>query len=176
MSDSIKLQSTEYYTAAKNELLKESKDANVFALPKIDKISINVGIGDFKNDSKLRSDVEKYLFQLTGQKPKVVQSKVSVAGFKLRKGEPIGMVLTLRGKRMYDFLLNLVFLSLPRTRDFRGIPDSSFDKEYKSYSLGIRSSSVFPLIGFDTGINFGMQINLVFNQGREENKKTSTKT
>ncbi|NJK71274.1 MAG: hypothetical protein HC932_03415 [Thermales bacterium] len=108
---------------------------------------------------------------MTGQKPKVVQSKVSVAGFKLRKGEPIGMVLTLRGKRMYDFLLNLVFLSLPRTRDFRGIPDSSFDKEYKSYSLGIRSSSVFPLIGFDTGINFGMQINLVFNQGREENKK-----
>jgi len=170
MSDSIKLQSTKYYTNSKDELLKESK-ANVFALPSIEKISINVGVGDFKNDSKVRADIEKFLHQLTGQKPKVVQSKVSIAGFKLRKGEPIGMVLTLRGQRMHDFLLGLVYLALPRTRDFRGISDSSFDKNYKSYSLGIKNSSIFPLIGFDSGVNFGMQVNIVFKEGREENKK-----
>jgi large subunit ribosomal protein L5 len=168
MSTNLKIKSTENYEKARLELGKQEK-LHSFATPKIEKISINVGVGDYKNDAKARADIEKYLVQLTGQKPKLVASRLSISGFKLRKGEPVGMVVTLRGRRMYDFLTNLVFLALPRTRDFRGITDTSFDKKYKSYSLGISSSSIFPTIGFDSTINFGMQINIVFTTTSPKN-------
>ncbi len=170
MSDTLKLKSKENYTNNVESLIKELK-LNKFEAPQIEKISINVGIGDYKNDSKARADIEKYVYSLAGQKPKVIASRLSIAGFKLRKGEPVGMQLTLRGQKMYDFLVNLVYLALPRTRDFRGISSSSFDKNYKSYSLGIPNTSVFPAIGFDSTVNFGMQINIVFKTGSENNKK-----
>jgi large subunit ribosomal protein L5 len=169
--NALKTNSTEYYQNAKNLLKQENETANSFALPDISKISINIGLGKYKNDSKARQEVEYYLVSATGQKPKVVESRLSIAGFKLRKGEPVGLVVTLRGKKMKDFLINLVYLSLPRTRDFKGVKSTSFDANFNSYSLGIESASVFPLVGFDLSVPFGMQINITFKNKDVKNKR-----
>lgn len=168
---SLTITSTEYFEKSQDILAKEGKDVNVFEISSIDKVSINVGIGDYKNDSKARSEIESYLFNLTGQKPKVVTSKLSIAGFKLRAGEPVGYTVTLRKKKMHDFILQLIYIALPRTRDFKGIKSSSFAKNTKSYSLGIPSSSIFPVIGFDSSVKFGLQVNIVFKESRETNKE-----
>lgn len=167
----LKLSSQEYFDSASKSLLADHKDLNSFNLSSIDKISINVGVGYYKNDSKARSDIEKYLTKLTGQKPKAVAAKLSIAGFKLRKGEQVGFAITLRGKKMQDFLLNLIYIALPRSRDFKGIKAGSFDKNYRSYSLGLPSGSIFPIIGFDIPVKFGMQINIVFKADGEINKE-----
>jgi large subunit ribosomal protein L5 len=131
-------------------------------------ISINVGVG--KYESKEKQEIVNFLHKITGQKPKQVKSRKSISNFKLRKGEINGVVVTLRGKKMYDFLLSLVYLALPVTRDFRGLKKNSFDKNYSSYSLGIPSTSIFPQVGFDAPVNFGMQINICFSTNTEENK------
>ncbi len=167
----IKLQSHQYFLDASKELSKKYQDINIFSLSKIDKISINVGIGKFKNDSKLRMEIEKYLTAITGQQPKVIDSKLSIAGFKLRKGEPVGLAVTLRGKKMEDFFLHLIYVALPRSRDFKGLKNNSFDKAFSSYSLGIDSTTIFPVIGFDSSVQFGMQINIVFKTKHEQNKE-----
>jgi large subunit ribosomal protein L5 len=167
----LKINSTEYYQNAKSLLKSENDSVNVFALPDIKKISINIGLGKYKNDSKARQEIESYLVAATGQTPKVVESRLSIAGFKLRKGEPVGLVVTLRGKKMKDFLINLVYLSLPRTRDFKGVKNTSFDSNYNSYSLGIESASILPLVGFDLSVPFGMQINITFKNKDEQNKR-----
>lgn len=170
-STALKISSQEYLNKAYQELAKQHKDKNVFDLSAIDKVSINVGVGDYKNDSKARADIESYLNKLTGQKPKTVASKVNIAGFKLRKGEPVGFALTLRGKKMHDFLLHLIYIALPRSRDFKGIKATAFDARYRSYSLGIPTAAIFPVIGFDISVRFGMQINVVFKQDGEANKE-----
>lgn len=167
----LKLSSQEYVEQAKQELAKNHKQKNIFDLASIEKVSINVGIGDYKNDSKARTDIEGYLTKLTGQKPKTVASRVNIAGFKLRKGEPVGFAVTLRGKKMQDFLLHLIYIALPRSRDFKGIKKTAFDARYRSYSLGIPSAAIFPVIGFDIPVRFGMQINVVFKHDGEENKE-----
>lgn len=167
----LKTSSVEYYQNAKNLLKSENVDINLFAISDITKISINVGLGKYKNDSKARQEIESYITAATGQKPKIVESKLSIAGFKLRKGEPVGVVVTLRGKKMRDFLINLVYLSLPRNRDFKGIKATSFDSNYNSYSLGIESASIFPLIGFDLSVPFGVQINISFKNKDIKNKR-----
>jgi large subunit ribosomal protein L5 len=167
----LKMTSKEYYDTARITLSKNIKDSNQFNLSSIEKLSINIGIGDYKNDSKARADINDYLVSLTGQKPKLVNSKLNIAGFKLRKGEPVGYSVTLRGKKMNDFLIYLIYIALPRSRDFKGIKDTSFDPNFKSYSLGIPSATIFPAIGFDSNVKFGMQINLVFKSIGENNKK-----
>jgi large subunit ribosomal protein L5 len=167
----LKLSSNEYYVNAKQALKKENDSVNDFGLSDISKVSINVGLGKYKNDSKARQEIETYLIAATGQKPKVVESRLSIAGFKLRKGEPVGLVVTLRGKKMKDFLMNLIYLSLPRSRDFKGIKSTSFDSSLHSYSLGIESASIFPLVGFDLSVPFGMQINVTFKNRDEKNKR-----
>jgi large subunit ribosomal protein L5 len=167
----LKLNSNEYYINAKNSLKVELPDSNIFSVSDIEKVSINVGLGKYKNDSKARQDIESYISAATGQLPKVVESKVSIAGFKLRKGEPVGLIVTLRGKKMKDFLINLIYLSLPRTRDFKGIKNTSFDANFQSYSLGIESASIFPLVGFDLSTSFGMQINITFKNKDRNNKR-----
>jgi large subunit ribosomal protein L5 len=166
----LKITSKQFYVDAIDQLRKSNTKANTFSLTAIDKISINVGVGKYKNDTKARSDIENYLKTITGQNPKIIESKLSIAGFKLRKGEPVGMLVTLRGQKMYDFLMNLIYIALPRSRDFKGVKSTSFDKSYQSYSLGIESSSIFPLIGFDSNVPFGMQINIVFKKASIQNK------
>jgi large subunit ribosomal protein L5 len=169
--NALKISSTTLYKEAIKLLKKRDEKANPFSFSSIDKISINVGIGKYKNDTKARADIEKYLIAITGQQPKIIESRLSIAGFKLRKGEPVGMLVTLRGKKMEDFLIHLVYVALPRSRDFKGVKNTSFDKTNQSYSLGIDSSAIFPLIGFDASVQFGMQINIVFKKSSEQNKQ-----
>lgn len=159
----ITLSSTQYFETAYEKLQKENSKLNKFALPKIEKVCINVGIGKLF-DNKQKQQIVEYLTNLTGQKPKLITTRKSISGFKVRSGDVVGAILTLRGKKMQDFLFNLIYIALPRTRDFRGIKSSSFDSNYSCYSLGIPASSIFPAIGFDSDINFGLQINISFKQ------------
>ena len=141
---------------------------NIFDLPKVDKVSINIGVGRYENKDK--QVIAEYVHKITGQKPKLIKSRVSISNFKLRKGDINGISVTLRGQRAFDFLLTLVYVALPRIRDFKGLKVNSFDKQYSSYSLGLPTATIFPHIGFDAGINFGMQINVVFKTKSENNK------
>jgi large subunit ribosomal protein L5 len=169
----LTLNSQQAYTDVIDSLTKDNKDVNPFAISQIEKISINVGVG--KYDTKQQVEIADYLNKLTGNEPKKVPSKVSIAGFKLRKGQIVGLVSTLRGKKMRDFLTHLIYLALPRTRDFRGLKVDAFDKNEKVYSLGIENASIFPVIGFDTSVNFGMQINIVFKKASPMNRELLTK-
>jgi len=169
----ITLQSDAYYADARALLRQDHLDVNIFDLSSIDKVSINIGVG--KLDAKQKTDVVEYLAKITGQEPKQINSRVSIAGFGLRKGMTVGVVTTLRGKRMRDFLFNLIYLALPRTRDFRGVSSSGFDQSYKVYSLGIENASIFHAVGFDSSVQFGMQVNIVFKTPSSTNKELLTK-
>lgn len=166
----LKLTSEKYYSNARDSLIKtHNKEINIFDISTISKVSINVGIG--KYEAKQKKEIEEYLHKLTGQKPKIIASKVSIAGFKLRKGDMVGLLITLRGKKMHDFLMNLIYLALPRSRDFKGIKNTSFDQNVTGYSLGVENASIFPAVGFDSSVQFGMQINISFKKGSEMNKQ-----
>ena len=117
-------------------------------IPTIDKIVINMGIGDAVSNSKVLDEAVAELALITGQKPVITRAKKSIAGFRLREGMPIGCKVTLRGERMYDFLDKLVSISLPRVRDFRGVSKKSFDGR-GNYTLGVKEQLIFPEIDFD---------------------------
>ncbi len=166
---SLTLSATDYKTQALTKAKSIlGEDKSNFALPGLKMISINVGVGKF--ESKEKQEIYNYLYKITGQKPKQVKSRLSISNFKLRKGEINGIVVTLRGKKMYDFLLSLVYLALPVTRDFRGLKKNAFDKNYSSYSLGIPVCTIFPQVGFDSPVNFGMQINICFKTNTPDNR------
>ena len=116
--------------------------------PKVEKIVLNIGVGDAVSNSKLLDEAVNELTLITGQKPVITRAKKSIAGFKLREGAPIGCKVTLRGERMYEFLDKLVNISLPRVRDFRGVSNNSFDGR-GNYTLGIKEQLIFPEINFD---------------------------
>lgn len=116
--------------------------------PKIEKIVLNIGVGDAVSNSKLLDDAVAELALITGQKPVTTKAKKSIAGFKLREGMPIGCKVTLRGERMYEFLDKLVNISLPRVRDFRGVSADAFDGR-GNYTLGVKEQLIFPEINFD---------------------------
>lgn len=116
--------------------------------PKVEKIVLNIGVGDAVSNSKLLDDAVAELTLITGQKPVTTKAKKSIAGFKLREGMPIGCKVTLRGERMYEFLDKLVSISLPRVRDFRGVSNDSFDGR-GNYTLGVKEQLIFPEINFD---------------------------
>jgi large subunit ribosomal protein L5 len=122
--------------------------SSVMQVPKVEKIVINIGVGDAVNNSKLLDDAVAELTMIAGQKPLITKAKKSIAGFKLREGMPIGCKVTLRGEKMYEFLDKLVNISLPRVRDFRGVPKNSFDGR-GNYTLGIKEQLIFPEINFD---------------------------
>ncbi|RPA57989.1 50S ribosomal protein L5 [Aerococcus agrisoli] len=129
-------------------LIEKFNYSSIMQAPKLDKIVINMGVGDaVSNDKNLENAVEE-LTLIAGQKPVITTAKKSIAGFRLREGMPIGTKVTLRGDRMYDFLDKLVTVSLPRVRDFRGISNRSFDGR-GNYTLGIREQLIFPEIDFD---------------------------
>jgi len=131
-----------YNTKIKLDLKKELNIKNLYGVPKINKIVVNMGIKDALSDKKNIDNAIQVLTQITGQKPKVTKAKKSISTFKLREGDKIGAVVTLRGKRMYDFYEKLVGIVLPRIRDFRGISTKSFDGR-GNYSLGFSESMVF---------------------------------
>ena len=137
-----------YESEVKANLMKEFNYSSVMEIPKIEKIVVNIGVGDATGNSKLIDDSVKELQQITGQKPVVTKAKKSIATFKLREGMPIGCKVTLRGERMYEFYDKLVSITLPRTRDFRGVSKNAFDGR-GNYTLGIKEQTIFPEINFE---------------------------
>ena len=129
-------------------LMKKFSYKSVMQIPKLDKIVINVGAGEAKDNAKAIDAIMNDLSAITGQKPQVCKAKKSVANFKLREGMNIGVKVTLRGERMYEFLDRLFNVALPRVRDFRGINPNSFDGR-GNYNMGIREQLIFPEIDYD---------------------------
>lgn len=121
---------------------------NIMQIPKLDKVVINMGVGEAKENNKVLETAANDLATITGQKPVYTKAKKSVANFKLREGMPIGCKVTLRGKRMYEFVDRLINLALPRVRDFRGVNPNAFDGR-GDYALGIREQLIFPEIEYD---------------------------
>ena len=137
-----------YENEVKNQMVEKFGYKSVMQIPTIDKIVINMGIGDAVSNSKVLDEAVAELALITGQKPVITRAKKSIAGFRLREGMPIGCKVTLRGERMYDFLDKLVSISLPRVRDFRGVSKKSFDGR-GNYTLGVKEQLIFPDIDFD---------------------------
>ena len=131
--------------------------SSVMQAPKIEKITLNMGVGDAKQDSKMLEQAQQQLATIAGQKPNVRRARKSIAAFKLREGMPVGLSVTLRGERAYEFLDRLLSVAIPRIRDFRGLKATAFDGR-GNYSLGIREQIIFPEIDYDsveriTGLN-----------------------
>lgn len=130
------------------KIMREQKYLNIHSVPKLVKITINVSLKEALTDKKVLDTVSAQLAQITGQKPVVTKAKKAIATFKLRAGDSIGVMVTLRGKKMWDFYEKLVNIALPRVRDFQGVPLNSFDG-HGNYSLGIKEQIVFPEIEYD---------------------------
>ena len=137
-----------YKTEIAPALMKEFNYKSVMQIPKLDKVVINVGVGDAKENSKAIDAVMKDIATITGQKPVPTYARKSVANFKLRQGMKIGVKVTLRGERMYEFVDRLFNLALPRVRDFKGINPNAFDGR-GNYSLGLKEQLLFPEIEYD---------------------------
>lgn len=137
-----------YENEISKSLMTKFNYSSVMQVPAMEKIVINIGVGDAVSNSKLLDEAVEELTLISGQKPVVTKAKKSIAGFKLREGMPIGCKVTLRGERMYEFLDKLINISLPRVRDFRGVPKNSFDGR-GNYTLGIKEQLIFPEINFD---------------------------
>ena len=137
-----------YENEVVKSLMEKFNYSSKMQAPKIEKIVLNIGVGDAVSNSKLLDDAVNELTLITGQKPVVTRAKKSIAGFKLREGQAIGCKVTLRGERMYEFLDKLVNVSLPRVRDFRGVSNNSFDGR-GNYTLGVKEQLIFPEIDFD---------------------------
>lgn len=122
---------------------------NVMAVPKIEKVVINVGSGQADSEPKLKERIQKDIAAISGQKPAPRSAKKSISGFKVREGMMVGFISTLRGKRMYDFLDRLISMALPRSRDFRGIDAKSFDQK-GSLNMGLREQIIFPEVNYES--------------------------
>lgn len=141
---------------------------NIHQVPKVSKIIINRGLGEASQNAKALESSIKELATITGQKPVVTRAKKAIASFKIRKGMPVGVMVTLRGDRMYAFLERLIHLALPRIRDFRGISTKSFDGR-GNYSLGVREQLIFPEIDYDAIDQIrGLDISIVTTANTDE--------
>jgi len=129
-------------------MMKEFSYKNVMEVPKVEKVVLNVGLGEAIQNIKLLDAAQKELSIITGQKPVITKAKKSIASFKLRKGVPVGCKVTLRRDRMYEFLDRLISIALPRIRDFKGVSGKSFDGR-GNYSLGLKEQFIFPEIDYD---------------------------
>lgn len=163
---------TQYNSQLRAELKDTLSLKNVHEVPRLEKITINVGMGRAKDDKKMFETVRTTLRKITGQQPVDIMAKKSIASFKIRKGmNTIGMKVTLRDERMYEFLDRLTNIVLPRVRDFHGVSKKAFDKA-GNYSLGITEQSVFPELSFeDVAQTHGMQINFVIENGSPERSR-----
>ncbi|MEB1809808.1 MAG: 50S ribosomal protein L5 [Bacillaceae bacterium] len=137
-----------YNSEIVSSLVEKFNYPSVMGVPKVEKIVINMGVGDAVANPKALDKAVEELTQIAGQKPLITKAKKSIAGFKLREGMPIGAKVTLRGERMYDFLDKLITVSLPRVRDFRGISKKAFDGR-GNYTLGVKEQLIFPEIDYD---------------------------
>lgn len=139
---------TEYREKIVRDLQKKFGYTSIMQVPVIKKITLNMGVGEAVNDKKVLGFAQEDMLKIAGQKPVVTKARKSIAGFKIREGWPIGCKVTLRKKRMYEFLDRLINISIPRIRDFRGMNPKSFDGQ-GNYSLGIKEQIVFPEIDYD---------------------------
>jgi len=160
------------YQNYKNEITKvlqnKFKYRNVMEIPKIDKVVINMGLGEAVKDSKKIEIAQKELSSITGQYPIITKAKKANASFKLREGMPVGVKVTLRKSKMYEFIDRLINIALPRVRDFRGISNKSFDGK-GNYSLGLKEQFIFPEIEYDTvDTPRGMDITIVTTAKTDE--------
>ncbi|WP_445666786.1 50S ribosomal protein L5 [Fodinibius sp. AD559] len=159
---------TQYKDEIISNLLEQFDYENVMAVPKLEKIVINSGVGEAVENEKVLDTVTDNLAKITGQKPVTTKAKKSISNFKTRDGMPIGCKVTLRKKKMYEFLDRLINLALPRTRDFQGVPDKSFDGR-GNYSLGVKEHTIFPEINTDDVDNIhGMDITFVTTADTDE--------
>jgi len=152
-------------------LMEEFKYKNILQTPKINKIIVNTGIGKFAKENQRIKSIENQLALITGQKPALTQAKKSISGFKIREGMPVGLRVTLRGEKMYEFLDRLVNVVFPRMRDFSGIGGKIFDGNGNA-SVGIKDSSVFPeLTSQDTSEGFSLEITITTSAKTDEEAK-----
>ncbi|MEZ5426507.1 MAG: 50S ribosomal protein L5 [Pyrinomonadaceae bacterium] len=163
----------------KNEIApaiaKEFGIENVMAIPKLEKIVVNMGVGEAIGNSKVLDTAVEELQTITGQKPVITKAKKSIAAFKLRQGMSIGTMVTLRGERMYEFIDRLISVALPRVRDFRGISSRAFDGR-GNYTLGIREQLIFPEIDFNkVDKTRGMNISIVTTAPNDEQSRALLK-
>ncbi len=160
-----------FRTAVIPALMKERGYTNPFQVPRLEKIVINMGVGEGKENAKVLDFATADLAAITGQKPVVTRAKKSIANFKLRENVPIGCKVTLRGPRMYEFLDRLVNVALPRVRDFKGVPPKAFDGR-GNYALGLKEQVIFPEITYDKVDKLrGMDIIMVTTAGTDEEAK-----
>jgi len=149
-------------------LMKQFGYKNKMEVPKLEKISVNIGIGEYVSTPKILDNVIRDIATITGQRPVVIKAKKSIATFRLRQGMPNGVKVTLRGKRMYEFFDKLISLNLPRIRDFRGLSAKSFDGR-GNYSLGLKEQLIFPEIEYDSVDKIrGMEISIVTSANSDE--------
>lgn len=159
---------TQYKDEVISNLMEQFEYENVMAVPKLEKIVINSGVGEAVENEKVLDTVTDNLATITGQKPVTTKAKKSISNFKTRDGMPIGCKVTLRKKKMYEFLDRLINLALPRTRDFQGVPDKSFDGR-GNYTLGVKEHTIFPEINTDDVDNIhGMDITFVTTADSDE--------
>ena len=157
-----------YNNLVKPELINQFNYSSTMQIPRLEKIVVNMGIGDAVSNSKVLDDAVAEMQAITGQKPVITKAKKSIASFKLREGMPIGCKVTLRGERMYEFLDKLISISLPRVRDFHGINENAFDGR-GNYTLGVKEQLIFPEINFDNIKKLrGMDIVIVTTANTDE--------
>jgi large subunit ribosomal protein L5 len=150
------------------QLMEQFKYTNIHQVPKLVKVTVNRGLGEASQNAKALDSSINEIGIITGQKPVVTRAKKAIAGFKIRKGVPVGVMVTLRSDRMYDFLDRLINLALPRIRDFRGISPKSFDGR-GNYSLGLREQLIFPEIEYDSIDQIrGMDISIITTANTDE--------
>lgn len=160
-----------YENEITKSLMSHFNYSSIMQVPKIDKVVINMGVGDAVQNIKVLDAAVEELTILSGQKPIITKAKNSIAGFRLREGMPIGCKVTLRGKRMFEFLDKLISIALPRVRDFRGISKNSFDGR-GNYTLGIKEQLIFPEIDYDKVSKIrGMDIVIVTTAKTDEEAK-----
>jgi len=160
-----------FRTTVVSALMKERGYTNPFQVPRLEKIVINMGVGEGKENAKVLDFATADLVAITGQKPVITRAKKSIANFKLRENSPIGCKVTLRGPRMYEFLDRLVNVALPRVRDFKGVPPKAFDGR-GNYALGLKEQVIFPEITYDKVDKLrGMDIVMVTTAQTDEEAK-----
>lgn len=173
--DQVKSPSRQRYQDVKPQLIERHGYDNVMAVPRIEKVVINMGLGEATSNAKIADTGADELSRITGQKAVVRRATKSIAQFKLRQGMPVGAMVTLRGERMYEFLDRLISIALPRVRDFRGVPGNSFDGR-GNYSMGLKEQIVFPEIDYDKIDQVrGMDITIVTTAKSDEEAKALLK-
>lgn len=159
---------TVYQETIVPKLMKQFEYSNVHQVPKVIKVTVNRGLGEAASNAKSLEASLNEIALITGQKPVVTRAKKAIAGFKIRQGMPVGIMVTLRGDRMYNFLDRLINLSLPRIRDFRGISPKSFDGR-GNYTLGVREQLIFPEVEYDKIDQIrGMDISIITTANTDE--------